>query len=99
MTTNPVPVPQCSSAVAIPNSKKMKKKLSKEEAQELYDKLVLYHPAFRMSVRSAKLAENFAKKVMFLEKNMWELSTLGGAYAAMSMYGSSFVSFCIKGKV
>ncbi|KAE9551410.1 hypothetical protein FO519_005390 [Halicephalobus sp. NKZ332] len=77
--------------MAIPNpTKTIGKKLSKAEAEKLHDQLVVYHPAFRLSVRSAELAESFAKKVMFLEKNMWELSTLGGAYAAMSVYGSSF---------
>uniref|UniRef100_A0AC34QH11 Tetratricopeptide repeat protein n=1 Tax=Panagrolaimus sp. JU765 TaxID=591449 RepID=A0AC34QH11_9BILA len=82
--------PEPSSSLALVRYSDKKPKIKLGLSKEMYDKLIVHHLSSRLNYKSAKLAEGFAKKVMFLEKNMWELSTLGGAYAAMCPYAESF---------
>uniref|UniRef100_A0A914YXP1 Uncharacterized protein n=1 Tax=Panagrolaimus superbus TaxID=310955 RepID=A0A914YXP1_9BILA len=45
---------------------------------------------------SALLAENFSKNVAYCERNMWQLSTLGGAYASMSFYAKEWAEMLLN---
>uniref|UniRef100_A0A7E4VX96 Uncharacterized protein n=1 Tax=Panagrellus redivivus TaxID=6233 RepID=A0A7E4VX96_PANRE len=63
---------------------------SESEDEKVTERQVALH------LPSAHLAERFSRHVGICERSMWELSTLGGAFASMSGYASKWANHLLK---